>query len=84
VCRVINLHYCRRRHHRLITNHDNSEVFLLNELVIMCKTNKVTETYSGVFDGYEAIASGFPKSLHIAIEDDNWEVVNTVIGILMD
>src|SRR5215212_8125761 len=40
--------------------------------------------YNGVFDGYDALASSFPKSLLTAIEKGNRETVNTVFGILMD
>jgi dienelactone hydrolase len=40
--------------------------------------------YNGVFDGYDALASSFPKSLLTAIEIGNREIVNTVIDILMD
>ena len=40
--------------------------------------------YNGVFDGYDAIASSFPKSLLAAIENGNSEVVNAVLGILME
>jgi alpha-beta hydrolase superfamily lysophospholipase len=39
---------------------------------------------NGVFDGYDAIASTFPKSLLTAIENGNTEVVNTVLDILME
>ena len=39
---------------------------------------------NGVFDGYDAIASTFPKSLLTAIENGNTEVVNTVINILIE
>jgi alpha-beta hydrolase superfamily lysophospholipase len=39
---------------------------------------------NGVFDGYDAIASTFPKSLLTAIENENTEVVNTVLDILME
>ena len=38
----------------------------------------------GVFDGYDAIASSFPKSLLTAIERGNLEVVNMVLDILME
>ena len=40
--------------------------------------------YNGVFDGYDAIASTFPKSLLTAIENGNTEVVNMVLGILIE
>src|SRR5215203_17695 len=40
--------------------------------------------YNGVYDGYEVLASSFPKSLLTAIEIGNREIVNTVIDILMD
>jgi pimeloyl-ACP methyl ester carboxylesterase len=40
--------------------------------------------YNGVFDGYDAFASSFPKSLLTAIEDGNTEVVNTVLDILSE
>jgi len=40
--------------------------------------------YNGVYDGYDAIASSFPKSLLTAIENGNSEVVNTVLDILME
>ncbi len=39
--------------------------------------------YNGVFDGYDALASSFPRSLLTAIENGKREVVNTVIDILM-
>ena len=39
---------------------------------------------NGVYDGYDAFASSFPKSLLTAIENGNSEVVNLVIGILME
>lgn len=39
---------------------------------------------NGVFDGYDAIASTFPKSLLTSIENGNTEVVNTVLDILME
>jgi alpha-beta hydrolase superfamily lysophospholipase len=39
---------------------------------------------NGVFDGYDAIASTFPKSLLTAIENGNTEVVNTVLNILIE
>jgi pimeloyl-ACP methyl ester carboxylesterase len=39
--------------------------------------------YNGVYDGYDAFASSFPKSLLTAIENGNSEVVNMVLGILM-
>jgi pimeloyl-ACP methyl ester carboxylesterase len=40
--------------------------------------------YNGVYDGYDALASGLPKSLLCAVENGNAEVVNTVMSILMD
>ena len=40
--------------------------------------------YNGVYDGYDAFASGFPQSLRIAVENGNANVVNTVIDILSD
>jgi pimeloyl-ACP methyl ester carboxylesterase len=40
--------------------------------------------YNGVFDGYDAFASSFPKSLLTAIEDGNTEVINTVLDILSE
>jgi pimeloyl-ACP methyl ester carboxylesterase len=40
--------------------------------------------YNGVFDGYDAFASSFPKSLLTAIEDGNLDVVNKAINILME
>jgi hypothetical protein len=40
--------------------------------------------YNGVYDGYDALASGFPKSLLSAVENGNAEVVNTVMSILID
>jgi pimeloyl-ACP methyl ester carboxylesterase len=40
--------------------------------------------YDGVYDGYEAFASGFPQSLRQAVEKDNVDVVNTVVRILSD
>ncbi|MFL6379362.1 MAG: alpha/beta hydrolase family protein, partial [Nitrososphaeraceae archaeon] len=40
--------------------------------------------YNGVYDGYDAFASSFPKSLLSAIENGNSEVVNMVLGILME
>ena len=39
---------------------------------------------NGVFDGYDAIASTFPKSLLTAIENGNTEVVNIVLNILIE
>jgi alpha-beta hydrolase superfamily lysophospholipase len=39
---------------------------------------------NGVLDGYDAIASTFPKSLLTAIENGNTEVVNTVLNILIE
>lgn len=38
----------------------------------------------GVFDGYDAISSSFPKSLLTAIENGNSEVVNTILDILSE
>lgn len=40
--------------------------------------------YNGVYDGYDAFASGFPQSLRVAVENGNENVVNTVIEILSD
>jgi pimeloyl-ACP methyl ester carboxylesterase len=40
--------------------------------------------YNGVYDGYESFAAGFPESLHLAVENGNIEVVNTVVEILSD
>ena len=40
--------------------------------------------YNGVYDGYDAFASGFPQSLRQAVENGNIDVVNTVVGILSD
>jgi pimeloyl-ACP methyl ester carboxylesterase len=40
--------------------------------------------YNGVYDGYDAFASGFPKSLRLAVEDGNVDVVNSVVEILSD
>src|SRR6266513_4987406 len=40
--------------------------------------------YNGVFDGYDAFASSFPKSLLTAIENGNTEDVNTVLNILIE
>jgi pimeloyl-ACP methyl ester carboxylesterase len=40
--------------------------------------------YNGVYDGYDAFASGFPQSLRQAVEKDNVDIVNTVVGILSD
>jgi pimeloyl-ACP methyl ester carboxylesterase len=40
--------------------------------------------YNGVYDGYDAFASGFPQSLRLAVENNNVDVVNTVVGILSD
>jgi pimeloyl-ACP methyl ester carboxylesterase len=39
--------------------------------------------YDGVYDGYDAIKSGLPKSLQDAIEVGNSQLVNTTIGDLM-
>ena len=38
----------------------------------------------GVFDGYDAFASSFPKSLVTAINNGNSEIVNTVLEILSE
>jgi len=38
----------------------------------------------GVYDGYDAIASSFPKSLLTAIENGDSKVVNMVLDILME
>jgi len=38
----------------------------------------------GVYDGYDSIASSFPKSLLTAIENGDSKVVNMVLGILME
>ena len=40
--------------------------------------------YNGVYDGYDAFAAGFPKSLRLAVENGNVNVVNSVIDILSD
>ena len=40
--------------------------------------------YDGVYDGYDAFASSFPKSLLTAIENGDSKVVNMVLGILME
>lgn len=40
--------------------------------------------YNGVYDGYEAMASSFPKPLLTAIEEGNSEVVNAAITNLME
>jgi hypothetical protein len=40
--------------------------------------------YNGVYDGYDAFASGFPKSLRLAVENGNVDVVNSVVKILSD
>lgn len=40
--------------------------------------------YNGVYDGYDAFASGFPQSLRTAVENGNSSAVNTVIDILSD
>jgi alpha-beta hydrolase superfamily lysophospholipase len=42
----------------------------------------VSMLYNGVYDGYDAIASNFPKPLLTAIEEGNSEVVNSTITIL--
>jgi pimeloyl-ACP methyl ester carboxylesterase len=36
--------------------------------------------YNGVYDGYEALSSSLPKSLLLAVEEGNAEVVNTVFA----
>jgi pimeloyl-ACP methyl ester carboxylesterase len=38
----------------------------------------------GVYDGYDAFASSFPKSLLTTIENGDSKVVNMVLGILME
>lgn len=40
--------------------------------------------YNGVYDGYDAFASGFPQSLRTAVENGNTNAVNTVIDILSE
>jgi hypothetical protein len=40
--------------------------------------------YNGVYDGYDAFASGFPKSLRLAVENGNMNIVNNVVEILSD
>ena len=40
--------------------------------------------YNGVYDGYDAIATSFPKSLLSAIENGDSKAVNMVLGILME
>ncbi len=40
--------------------------------------------YNGVYDGYDAFASGFPQLLRTAVENGNANAVNTVIDILSD
>ena len=40
--------------------------------------------YNGVYDGYDAFASGFTQSLRTAVENGNSNAVNTVIDILSD
>ncbi len=40
--------------------------------------------YNGVYDGYDAIKSGFPDSLLEAIEEGNSEFVNTILTNLME
>jgi pimeloyl-ACP methyl ester carboxylesterase len=40
--------------------------------------------YNGVYDGYDAFASGFPQSLRTSVENGNANAVNTVIDILSD
>lgn len=39
---------------------------------------------NGVHDGYDGVASSFPKSLLTAIETGDSEVVNIVLGIMME
>jgi pimeloyl-ACP methyl ester carboxylesterase len=38
--------------------------------------------YNGVHDGYDAFASGFPKSLRLAVENGDVNIVNNVVEIL--
>ena len=38
----------------------------------------------GVYDGYDAVASSFPKSLLTAIENGDSKAVNMVLGIMME
>jgi pimeloyl-ACP methyl ester carboxylesterase len=38
----------------------------------------------GVYDGYDAVASSFPKSLLTAIENGDSKAVNVVLGIMME
>ena len=40
--------------------------------------------YNGVYDGYDSFAAGFPESLRRAVENNEIEVVNTVVGVLSD
>src|ERR687896_1639769 len=40
--------------------------------------------HNGVYDGYDAFASGFPQSLRIAVESGDANIVNTVIDILSE
>jgi len=40
--------------------------------------------YNGVYDGYDAFVSSFPKSLLTAIENGDSKVVNMVLDILID
>jgi pimeloyl-ACP methyl ester carboxylesterase len=40
--------------------------------------------YNGVYDGYGALTSNFPKSLLDAVENREERVVNTIMSILMD
>jgi pimeloyl-ACP methyl ester carboxylesterase len=40
--------------------------------------------YNGVYDGYDAIASSFPKPLLTAIEEGNSKLVDTTITALME
>jgi dienelactone hydrolase len=40
--------------------------------------------YNGVYDGYDAISSSFPKSLLTAIENGDSKAVNMVLDILME
>ena len=40
--------------------------------------------YDGVYDGYDAIKSAFPKSLLDEIEESNSEFVNMTLNNLME
>jgi hypothetical protein len=40
--------------------------------------------YNGVYDGYDVFASGFPKSLYLAVKNDNVDIVNSIVEILSD